>query len=319
MAVAIGVLILFILYFIYIYDPASFETNCDIINNTEERDDCYLSKVTRNFGTLPRPVSSEDAAFCDKINSTAVRDECYLLASNSFPALCKKISLTTEVYEIQTTPERVYQVNFSEYFPYKEMESKARDVCPLWWSHEREHVYTVDCCLFDVIYPRNKNHSWCEDFSTTPWQDYCYLNTAINQKVLNISICDKITHSCKKEMCKAIVSGDHSSCEKISECRELFYAANGDTDKDLCYYEIAVRTNNSALCENISGSNEVFDCYEEIALKTKNAELCEHIDDVDDKGNCYQEIARKTHNKTLCNEIPPESRFTKEYCYSVVR
>lgn len=119
------------------------------------------------------------------------------------------------------------------------------------------------------------------------------LKFAEAMKICNNS--DDFKVQCKMAVCSSIGLTD----EKINNCK------NASRGIDSCLMMISPK--NSNVCENIldsKGINNLRDsCYKEIAEKTKNYSLCNEISEASKKVLCFKEVARIVKNPSICDEI----------------
>ena len=93
------------------------------------------------------------------------------------------------------------------------------------------------------------------------------------------SACEEITNNDRKTLCYASVTNDASFCVEISESSE----------REGCYRQIALTTNDINLCEEITTDNINY-CYFNVARKTKDINHCEKITDSSLRDRCLKEI-----------------------------
>lgn len=79
-------------------------------------------------------------------------------------------------------------------------------------------------------------------------------------------------------------------------------------DRDHCYQEVAVRTENLPLCEKVNRDPPMTKCYLRIAAKQNNPAICDQIPPTTDaqaylKIDCLWEVAMKNNNKAACEAM----------------
>jgi len=91
-------------------------------------------------------------------------------------------------------------------------------------------------------------------------------------------------------------------CNQISDINQ----------RDQCYYELAWRTEDAQICEQIQDPNKqgwMDECYRAVAEVTKNSKLCEKVVSEDWKNYCY---ASSYGDVSYCDKVISE--YAKEEC-----
>lgn len=123
----------------------------------------------------------------------------------------------------------------------------------------------------------------------------CITEVAVETK--NESLCEKIPSvgtnwkgACYSKISKS--KNDVSICEKIEN----------EVEKNICYFDVAIETNNSELCKRV-GYKQLPDadqCFYKIAINTLNQELCDQLQDYENKMDCIKEVKVK--------RFPPDTK-----------
>ncbi len=121
-------------------------------------------------------------------------------------------------------------------------------------------------------------------------------------------ICNEISNGNSRNYCLAYFSFDASYCENINE----------ENFKSSCYFEVAIRSNNSELCENIieerSSGEEKDRCYMDIGGKMGDLSICDMIsDETTFRESCYIDVAVKNKDRTICASL---SERKHDACYA---
>ncbi len=121
------------------------------------------------------------------------------------------------------------------------------------------------------------------------------------------------------------VVGDMADCPKVdTELKECEEASDegyyGASDRDVCYYELAIYRENASLCRKIRNTDDWYDytaakCGAEIALFTGDVGVCEELSFLS-KYDCYEEVAKQTEDPSICAEITTSGK--KDDCYSAM-
>ncbi|MBU1120766.1 MAG: hypothetical protein ABIE23_03905 [archaeon] len=83
----------------------------------------------------------------------------------------------------------------------------------------------------------------------------------------------------------------------LEECRKLDFGF----DSDNCVKEIALRRNDSGVCNEISDSAINVNCLNGIAIKQKNIEICNEITLENARGGCYTNVAVSSFDESICD------------------
>ncbi|MBD3261875.1 MAG: hypothetical protein GF334_09460 [Candidatus Altiarchaeales archaeon] len=78
-------------------------------------------------------------------------------------------------------------------------------------------------------------------------------------------------------------TGNHSLCEAIESSRL----------SDLCFTDLALKSNNTHYCTRIKDGMKKDGCFRDLALKLSNDVYCTLIEDADIKGGCLDETPSK--------------------------
>lgn len=133
------------------------------------------------------------------------------------------------------------------------------------------------------------NNTDCGEAINDLANDNCYFDNALNKG--NSSLCEdiideQIKDTCYLELARQSNGGDASLCEKM-----------GDSFKDRCYIDAAVKSKDIKLCEEITSETLQQACK---AIASNDSSLCEEISEEDIKNECYR----------LCNSLIGEGNKT---------
>ncbi len=133
----------------------------------------------------------------------------------------------------------------------------------------------------------------------------CYLpygGTDIFVNKVKYGVCEEIARNYTREYCyiaKALEAGDASYCYMAGERRSQ------------CALGVAVRTKDYMQCPHVNAPERDF-CYYNTALVTDNPSLCDNIEfSVDTSNTCYLYFASKNNNTDYCEKI----KFDKSVMY----
>ena len=92
----------------------------------------------------------------------------------------------------------------------------------------------------------------------------------------DILMCEKVRDVSMREQCKHMIKYEdyHTRCEEIAKCGF----------RDECFRNLAIKTNNSLLCEEIDSDEDGGYCYSSFARIRKDETFCKNINDLKMKG-----------------------------------
>lgn len=164
-------------------------------------------------------------------------------------------------------------------------------------------------CYLDFAKKAEKVSTCEEEPISQLAKDVCIRIYAV--KIKDHLLCEKINNREEKEWCYknvAVATENSSLCEKIYFSK--FY-------KDKCYWDIAKKKSDYLLCEKVSAEWRN-SCYRDVAVQTNNVLLCDKITEKDTRENaCYFYIALNTKDKILCDRITDERR--RNSCYKGIK
>jgi hypothetical protein len=121
---------------------------------------------------------------------------------------------------------------------------------------------------------------------------------------------NKNTHGQNKE----VISSPLSNCPNVSD----------PAGRDVCIWQIVVGQKNGSLCSQMSDQAKD-GCYGGIAIDTNDSSFCFNITGVKAKNDCLSSMARRTSNGALCGGMDPSLIYMdgtintgipeRDYCY----
>ena len=129
----------------------------------------------------------------------------------------------------------------------------------------------------------------------------CYISIA--EKSGNIRICQRLSDE-NKRICIIKVAG---SSGNLTHCK-IF---NSTYYRDECYFDIAVKTRDSDVCNSISDINLKHRCISSLLKETADVNLCGRLG-VEEIDSCYRSYLIKITNLTYCNNIV--DKYWKNMC-----
>lgn len=154
-------------------------------------------------------------------------------------------------------------------------------------------------CFSYIFKEKGFDGSLCSEMETPDIQSTCYYGLALAK--LDETLCSKVdlkniyssSEDGFKSLCYYTVAAakkDASLCDKAVD-QKLF------ADNESCYAAVAVSTNNSDLCEKVSGSSSLF-CFISVAAGSEDESLCAKAP----QSNCYSLVAQTKEDESLCKE-----------------
>jgi hypothetical protein len=107
--------------------------------------------------------------------------------------------------------------------------------------------------------------------------------------------------------------------EELEECKDMSSTSDyGASDRDSCFYYLALDRSNVSLCRKIRNTDSWYgytsaECGAEIALYEGNVSLCKELSFLSEY-DCYLEVATQTEDSSLCAQISSKSKMDE--CYS---
>ena len=116
------------------------------------------------------------------------------------------------------------------------------------------------------IISKNITYEQCEKIATDYIRDYCYQDIALKRS--NVTLCLNLLGSSKD-----------SCIEQITKYKNESYCLLVElTNRDICYLNVATKTNNPKYCENTGFySNFPALCFMEFAYFTRNSSYCDRV------------------------------------------
>lgn len=143
--------------------------------------------------------------------------------------------------------------------------------------------------------------------------------------------CVNMTNNEQQYLCSdgSTIVSDLTSCPKVDlelkECQDASTASDyyGESDRDICYYDLALTRNNITYCKMIHNSDYYSDytsarCGVELALYNDNMALCNNLS-VLSRYDCFADLATDLDDPSICQNIksvPKMDDCLYDYVYS---
>lgn len=251
---------------------------CQAINKNEislcEKliDPGYPYYSTLCYATISK--QRKDPSICERIGDEEVQFGCYIELAKELemPSLCEKLPETyMETPDIMISPRG-------------------------WCYHEVGSRLMVTNDLLPL----------CEKLGNPEW---CITSAAVNK--LDESICKVLCDNPEEGSCYeckikvAVAKNDSGICDRI-ECPEIGSQLALCSYKDRCYKEIAIKTKNSSLCENVKHHKQA-NKEHCITIAKGDASLCKETNDI----SICLGLASELKNPSLCKT----ENMSSWYCY----
>ncbi|MEW5997001.1 MAG: hypothetical protein AB1657_05415 [Candidatus Micrarchaeota archaeon] len=142
----------------------------------------------------------------------------------------------------------------------------------------------------------NDDYNYCRD-------EQCFFDFGTQN--MNASACGMVANEVKKAVCTAVVEGG-SPCGGFE-----------GSDRDLCYYMMAVGKNSSNYCYNIDGfynTQIAYQCFLHFALQDSNKDLCSAVGLLN-RWNCYSEYAIEKYDISACDAVDTRAEASRNLCF----
>ncbi len=161
------------------------------------------------------------------------------------------------------------------------------------------------CDKFPDSEPQGYSSNWA---STAPYLRKSSCLRDLAKKTKDPSICKKIKYQLVRDHCLAVVTQNSSLCEGIS-----------GRMRNTCYLEVVAVTKDPRICEKMgTDPNSLRSCYDILSYyyQKQNLGVCESITGADSENRrdaCYRNIAKVKWNPSICDKI--QSQSYKDECY----
>lgn len=113
------------------------------------------------------------------------------------------------------------------------------------------------------------------------------------------------------------IVSDLNDCPKVDvelkECEDASSMSSyGASDRDLCYYELALERENVSLCRKVRNTDSWYEytaaqCGADLAVYLGDVSLCDELT-LTSKYDCYSEVAQELEDPTVCEKITFDSK-----------
>jgi len=158
-------------------------------------------------------------------------------------------------------------------------------------TFEADNVSKGRCLAF-----LNNDYNYCRD-------DQCFFDFGTQN--FNASACAYIQEPVRKAVCEGIVNQENP-CGQFES-----------SNKDLCYYMMALGKDSVHDCYNIDGlqnSEIAYQCFLQFALSEDNKDICGGAGLLK-RWDCYKAYAIEKHDLSACEAIDPRAEANWNMCF----
>ena len=240
---------------------------------------------------MQKALDERDPSYCLKV-SPELKEECILPLSNDSFSNC--LMLTT--YDLKRGC--LFHIAYAE---------DDIAVCDLLIGEDREECIkelSPPCSLIvddnnrsTCVAMEKQNCTYCLD-------DDCFFDCAIEHG--STEDCDRILSEPKRAACYGVLNYS-DTCSGFVE-----------SNRDLCYYKLALGTDNPSYCYPIDGSYALaplnYDCFYHFAVKEENYNFCAGVGLLE-RWNCYTNYALYKNDIDACYAIDPRAELSWNMCF----
>lgn len=239
---------------------------------------------------MRRALEGQDAYLCLRV-SIERQDECILPLSNLSLQNC--MMLSNYAYEKECLwhhAQAQQDMTICDMMRGDDVQECIRALAPP-CTFEPDEASKGRCLAF-----LNNDYEYCRD-------DQCFFDFGTQH--MNASACGMVQDAVKRAACEGVV-------ERENPCNQ-FESSN----RDLCYYMMALGKNSSHDCYNINSeknSEMAYDCFTHFALASSNKDLCSALGLLK-RWDCYRYYSLQKHDISACEAIDQRAEYNWNMCF----
>lgn len=239
---------------------------------------------------VQKALNEQNAYYCLRV-SMERQDECLLPLSNLSLQNC--LMLNDYSYEKECLWHHAYaqkDTSICDLMQGEDVDACIRAVSPP-CTLEPDDAARGRCLAF-----LNGNYAYCRD-------EQCLFDFGTQK--LNASACAAIGNVVKKAVCESIISGGNP-------CTEF-----EGSDRDLCYYMLAMGKNSTNYCYYINGfyvTDIAYQCFLHFALQDSSMDLCSAVG-LGKRWDCYINYSIEKHDLDACRTIDKRAEANRNMCF----
>lgn len=239
---------------------------------------------------MQKALDEQNAFYCLKV-PVEMQDECLLPLSNVSLQNC--MMLVKYDYEKECLWHHAYaerDTSICDLMRGSDVDDCVRAIAPP-CTLETEEASKGRCLAF-----LHGNYTYCRD-------DQCFFDFATQNR--QSAACSGIQNDIKMDVCTAVIEGGNP-CNEYKE-----------SNKDLCYYMMAIGKNSTSYCYNINGfftAEIAYQCFLHFALQNDNKDICEGVG-LNNRWNCYMNYSIEKHDLSACRAVDPRAEASRNMCF----
>ncbi|MCX6768386.1 MAG: hypothetical protein NTY83_00880 [Candidatus Micrarchaeota archaeon] len=237
-----------------------------------------------------KALSEQDAYLCLRV-SIEKQDACILPLSNLSLQNC--MMLSDYAYEKECLwhhAQAQQDMTICDLMQGSDVRECIQSMAPP-CTFEADNVSKGRCMAF-----LNNDYNYCRD-------DSCFFDFGTQNR--NASACAGIQDVVRKAACEGVISQENP-CNQFES-----------SNRDLCYYMMALGKNSSHDCYNIDSeknSQIAYQCFEHFALVGNNKDICSGLGLLM-RWDCYKSYSIQKQDISACEAIDPRAEANWNQCF----
>jgi hypothetical protein len=170
----------------------------------------------------------------------------------------------------------------------------------------------VEACIIELSPPctmeadeaaRGRCYAFLTNNSAQCRDDECFFDFAVENE--DFSACGGIQNTVKQAVCQGIVQGTNP-CPGLT-----------GSNKNLCYYMMALGKGTVNYCYNIDGlyeSDIAYQCFLHFAVENQNKDLCTVLE-LNNRWNCFTNYSITMRDVSACQAIDARATISSNLCF----
>lgn len=239
---------------------------------------------------MQKALNEQDAYLCLRV-SIEKQDQCLLPLSNLSLQNCMMLSNYDYEKECLLHHAQTQQdMTICDLMRGEDVQECIQSMAPP-CTFEPDEVSKGRCLAF-----LNNDYASCRD-------DSCFFDFGTQNR--NLSACERVQDAVKRAACEGVVNMENP-CNQFES-----------SNRDLCYYMMALGKNSSHDCYNINSeknSELSYQCFEHFALAGDNKGLCSALGLLK-RWDCYKSYAIQKHDISACEAIDYRAEVNWNQCF----
>ncbi len=246
--------------------------------------------ATTDEGWMQKALEEQDAYLCLRV-SIEKQDECLLPLSNLSLQNC--MMLGNYEYEkgcLWHHAQAQQDMTICDLMRGDDVQECVRSLAPP-CTFEPDEASKSRCLAF-----LNGDYRLCKD-------DLCFFD--FGTQYGNLSSCGMVQDAVRRAACEGVVNRENP-CGQFES-----------SNRDLCYYMMALGKNSVHDCYSIDGeknSEMAYECFTHFALANSNKDLCSALGLLK-RWDCYRDYSLEKNDITACEAIDPRAEYNRDLCF----